>query len=335
MQARALICSRDRTFSIEEVVLADPAPDQVCIRTVCSGVSVGTEFALIRNKISWGPYPLCTGYMGTGVIESVGSGVEGYKVGDNVYYRANNSMVLAGGERVSCVSGGHCSHVVTRPGGMHGIARMIPGVSMETAAMFVLPAVGLNGVDMANPRLGDVVVVHGVGLIGLGVVAACANRGCTVVAVDIDPGQLEKARRLGADVLIDGRGADVTDAVMAEAPEGADVVFECTGLPACIDAAIALCRKGGRFVWQGNYGSQPVSLHFLPAHGRQLRMFFPCDDGGPACRRSVIRQMALGRLDWDSCLTHRLRPEEAPELYREILNGSGGGTVGAVIHWSS
>jgi len=39
--------------------------------------SVPTEFALVRNKISWGPYPLCTGYQGTGVIEAVGAEVEG------------------------------------------------------------------------------------------------------------------------------------------------------------------------------------------------------------------------------------------------------------------
>jgi hypothetical protein len=53
---------------------------------------------------------------------------------------------------------------------------------MDAAAMFVMLAVGLHGVDMANPRLGQKVVVYGVGLIGLGVVA-CVHRGCFVIAV--------------------------------------------------------------------------------------------------------------------------------------------------------
>ena len=75
MQAQALIADAQQRFSLEPVVLPDPNPDQVLIRTACSGVSVGTEFALIRNKISWGPYPLCTGYMGTGFIEKVGRGL--------------------------------------------------------------------------------------------------------------------------------------------------------------------------------------------------------------------------------------------------------------------
>ncbi len=68
MNERALICDEKQTFSIESVTLEDPAPDQVVIRTLYTGVSRGTEFAFIRNKISRGPYPLCTGYMGTGVV---------------------------------------------------------------------------------------------------------------------------------------------------------------------------------------------------------------------------------------------------------------------------
>ena len=55
---------------------------------------------------------------------------------------------------------------------------MVPGAGMNVASLFVMPAVGLYGVDMANPRMGDTVVVYGVGMIGLGVVAACAQRGC-------------------------------------------------------------------------------------------------------------------------------------------------------------
>ena len=82
MNARALICDEQQSFSIENVILKEHAPDQVAIRTLYTGVSIGTEFALIRNKLSWGPYPLCTGYMGTGVVEAVGADIDNFKVGD-------------------------------------------------------------------------------------------------------------------------------------------------------------------------------------------------------------------------------------------------------------
>lgn len=333
MNAQALICDERQKFTLENVTLPEPGPDQIVIRTCYSGVSIGTEFALIRNKISWGPYPLCTGYMGTGLVETVGQAVEGFKVGDAVYFRNNAAMNLPGGAKVSCVSGTHCSRVVTRPNTSHGPGHVPTGVSMEDAAMFVMPAVGLSGVDMANPRMGQTAVVYGAGLIGLGVIAACAHRGCVVIAVDVSTAALDLARAMGADHVIDATATDVPKAVQAIAPEGADVVFECTGVPACIGPAIALCRRQGSFVWQGNYGSAPVPFQFLPPHGKRLQMFFPCDDGGPACRRAVVKNMALGALRWSQCITHRMTHRDAPDVYRRINTGDARGIIGVVIRW--
>jgi threonine dehydrogenase-like Zn-dependent dehydrogenase len=217
---------------------------------------------------------------------------------------------------------------------------------MDVASLYVMPAVGLFGVDMANPRMGQTVVVHGVGQIGLGVVAACAHRGCRVIAVDVKPLSLAIARQMGADHTVNGSDEDVAAAVKALAPEGADVVFECTGIPACIDPAIALCRPYGKFVWQGNYGAEPVSMHFLSPHGRRLQMFFPCDDGLQPCRRAVIKNMAMGALRWEHCITHRISYTEAPDMYARINAGAatrGGGSdvsggdmadiLGIVVNW--
>ena len=337
MKARALICDQQQGFALREVVLPDPAVDQISIRTHYTGVSVGTELALIRGKLSWGPYPLCTGYMGTGVVEAVGAGIDNFAVGDEVYYRGNDSMAMPDGSPISCVAGVHCSGAVTRPNSTHGVGKMVAGAAMDTACMFVMPAVGLGGVDMANPRMGQTVVVHGVGLIGLGVVAACAHRGCTVVAIDVNEKSLSTAQTMGADVLIDGSSysdpQDVGVEVGKVAPEGADVVFECTGLPECIDPAIALCRPHGSFVWQGNYGSEPVSMNFLSPHGKRLRMFFPCDDGMAACRRAVVKNMATGVLPWENCITHRIGCEQAPSIYQRIKQGRDRDIVGVVIDW--
>jgi len=333
VKAKALICDERQQFALEEVVVPEPAGDQAVIRTAYSGVSIGTEFALIRNKISWGPYPLCTGYMGTGRVEAVGAEVPDLAAGDAVYFRGCDSMAFPDGRAVSCVSGAHCSHVVRQVGGSHGVAKLPEGVGMDTGAMFVMPAVGLYGVDMANPRMGQTVVVYGVGLIGLGVVAACAHRGCVVVAVDLDAKRLALAAEMGADHAILAGEQDVAAEVRTLAPNGADVVFECTGLPECIDPAVALCRTDGSFVWQGNYGAASVSLHFLPPHGRRLRMFFPCDDGLAPCRRAVLKNMASGALQWERTLTHRIEPADAPAMFDRINRGEAPDVIGAVIHW--
>ena len=102
MKTQALICDENRHFTFQDVTLPEPGDNDVVIRNLRSGVSVGTEFALIHGKISWGPYPLCTGYMGVGEIKSAGKAVTGFKPGDCVYYRDNKAgMKLADGTPVS------------------------------------------------------------------------------------------------------------------------------------------------------------------------------------------------------------------------------------------
>ena len=334
MNANALICDEEQNFTLSEVILPDPGPCNLVIRTLYSGVSIGTELALIRNKLSWGPYPICTGYMAAGVVEHAGEKAGNFKVGEKVYYRDNRDIKLPSGRAVSAAAGTHCSRAVIEPNNTHGLDHLPDDVPADLASFFVMPAVGLYGVDMANPRLGDVVVVHGAGLIGLGVVAWCRMRGCVVVATDLDPRRLDVARKLGADFLIDVGRQDVAAEIEKIAPGGADVVFESTGVPECIDQAIAFCKEYGKFVWQGNYGSEPISMHFLAPHGRRLQMFFPCDDGFEPARRATLKNIAGGALPWNETVTHRIDPEGAPGMFDRINKGQAADALGVTIHWS-
>ena len=335
MHAKALVSDENQNFSYADVTLSDPGPEHVLIRTLYSGVSIGTEFALIRNKISWGQYPICTGYQGVGVIEQVGNQVGTFKVGDKVYYRENREgMQLAAGQQVSAVAGVHCSSAVVNSQTTHGLELLPEGVPDDAASLFVMPAVGLNGVDTANPRMGDVVAVYGAGLVGLGVTAACSHRGCIVVAIDLERNRLEVAKKLGADYLINGATKNVVEELHEIAPEGADVVFESTGVPGCVDPAIELCKPYGKFVYQGHYGTEPLCYRFAPPHTKRLTMFYPCDDGFEPCRRAVLKNMATGVLPWHHTITHRLESEESPTFYDAINNDSAKDVVGAVIRWS-
>jgi 2-desacetyl-2-hydroxyethyl bacteriochlorophyllide A dehydrogenase len=334
MEARALITTERQEFSLQPVTLTDPGPDEVLVRTLWSGVSIGTEFALIRAKLVWGPYPLCTGYQAVGVIEYAGGNVEGFAVGDRVYYRENRPMTLSDGTSVSAVSGTHCSRAVINPRTTHGMAHLPEGAPEDAASLFVMPAVGLHGVDLSQVRLGWKVVVYGVGLIGLGVVAHCAARGCEVIAVDLDDYRLNVARRLGADHMINAMKQDYRAEVLRIAPGGADAVFETTGLPEMVMPTIELCRERGTFVWQGNYGKDPFPFSFLTPHGKRLTMVFPCDDGYIPSRRSVVKGMALGTLPWAETITHRVEAKDAPALYAGI-NEKRLNVLGAVIRWAA
>ena len=338
MKTRALICDANQQFTLSDVILSDPSANDIVVRTLYSGVSVGTELALVRGKVDWGPYPLCTGYQAVGVVEKVGTQVRGFKAGDKVYYRSNCSgsvgMSLTDGESVSCVSGTHCGYAIIDPTQNGGIDHLPDGVGLEPASMFVMPAVGLHGVDMANPSTADTVVVYGTGLIGMGVVAACAVRGCVVIAVDIDDKRLSIARQLGADYTFNSTKQDVLEEVKKVSEAMAQIVFESTGIPECLEPAIALCMTHGKFVWQGNYGAKPIPFHFLSSHGRQLTTYFPCDDGLEPCRRAVLKNMANGVLPWEKTISHCIKAEQSPEFLDRINKNDMPELMGGVIQWS-
>lgn len=333
INAHALVCQNDQSIALQPVTLPEPDRAQLLVRTLYSGVSVGTEFALIRNRISWGPYPLVTGYQAVGVVEAAGADVGGYRTGDIVYYRANHgAMTLADGTVCSNVSGTHASHAIVTTG--DSVAVLPKNASPRTASLFVMPAVGLHGVDKAQPKLDDVVVVVGAGLIGLGVVNALANRGCRVLVSDVDDARLAMAKQLGAYAVCNVSRTPVQQALDAIKPGGADAVFECTGIPAQLTPAMELCRVHGVFVYQGNYGAAPYSTLFLPAHNRQLTCHYPCDDGGPECRAAALRLIASGSLPWDKVITHEVGAEEAAEFYTKINQGALPGLVAGVIKWA-
>lgn len=335
MTTTAIVCSATRQFTYDEVILPEPGPRQIRLRTLWSGVSFGTELALIRSKLSWGPFPIVTGYMATGIVEAVGEEVTELAIGDRAYCRNNSGLTRTDGTALTMASGTHAAHIVTGIDGTHGAAKLPEGAPADVASLFVLPAVGLHGVDMAQPEVGAVVVVHGVGQIGLGVIAACALRGCTVIAIDIDADRLTVANALGSDHQIHAGEEDIATQVRMLAPNGADYVFECTGRPDCVVPAAQLCRTFGTFVWQGNYGAEPFPFHFLPLHGRQLRTLFPCDDGYQPCRKWVMKGLASGALAWEKTLTHRIESENAPEFFRALDAGELNNITGAAIHWSN
>lgn len=215
MKECALIAWKDQHFSLEEVELPDPSPNQIRIKTHYSGVSIGTEFAYItgKGKIEGKSHPMCTGYQGTGIVEAVGKDIKNFKEGDFTYFRGGAGMKLSDGTAVSSLFGTHASAAVLDPSGDEGAYHMVPGADMELASFYVMPAVALYGVDTANPRMGETVVVFGCGLIGLGVVASLVHRGCVVIAVDLLSARLKIARELGADYLVDASTEDVKDGI--------------------------------------------------------------------------------------------------------------------------
>lgn len=333
MNARALICTSDQQFSLETFAVPALHPNEMLVHTSYSGVSVGTEFAVIRGTLDWGPFPVCTGYQAVGTVAEVGRAVRGYQVGDSVYYRRNYLPMEHNGVRVNTAAGTHCSVAIIDPATAEGVALLPSGADELVSSTFVMPAVGFNAVSMAGVQMGDTVVVQGMGPIGLGALLAAGLRGAVTIGIDVSAARLGLARSVGVDHVIDGRAGDVQAQVRALAPAGADVVFEGTGIAANLDAAFQLVRHRGRFVFLGNYGNAPIAYHFLVPHGKELTTFYPCNDGLAPCRRAIIKLMASGALPWNKTISHVVDADEAPALYDAINRNALPDLLGGVIRW--
>ena len=332
MQATAVYVNEDKTFHVGTFPIPDLAGDEVLIRTHYSGISVGTEFTAVRGTRYYGEFPMVLGYQGTGRIEAVGPEVERFQPGNPVYFRTSTMPMEVDGKEVLQRSGTWASHVIHSE--KQRVEPLPEGVDGATASMFVMPAVGLNAVDMAGVRMGDWVAVQGVGLIGLGVVAACFLRGAKPIAIDMMANRLHLARQFGAAAVVNPSDGDVLEQVRAIAgSDGVDVSFEGTGVPSLIDQAISLVRMHGKFVYLAVYGEAPVATRFMPAHHRRLTAYYPCDDGLEPCREAVLNQMALGVLPWHKTISHKIPVEDMPNWCARILNHQTPELLGSVIDW--
>src|SRR5205814_2995327 len=126
------------------------------------------------------------------------------------------------GERVACAGTGYAAHAELLSVPQNLCVRLPEGVDFESAAFSTLGAVALQGVRLAEPTLGESVVVIGLGLLGQLAVQLLKANGCRVFGVDLESNRIDLARQLGADAgcapdtaargtILDwtrGRGAD-------------------------------------------------------------------------------------------------------------------------------
>jgi predicted dehydrogenase/threonine dehydrogenase-like Zn-dependent dehydrogenase len=190
--------------------------------------------AAVRHKLD---QPLAMGYCNVGRVLDVGAGVSGFARGDRV------------------ASNGSHAEVVRVP--VNLAARIPDAVSDEEAAFTVVAAIGLQGIRLVQPSLGESVVVTGLGLIGLLTVQLLRAHGCRVLGVDPNPARLEVARSFGAETVDVSAGEDpVAAANRFSRGRGVDAVIitAATASSEPVHQAALMSRKRGRIVLVGVAG---------------------------------------------------------------------------------
>lgn len=275
----------------------------------------------VLNKLD---QPLPLGYCNVGEVVAVGSGVSGFQVGDLI------------------VSNGKHAEVVAVPQNL--CARIPEGVNLEEAAFTVLGAIGLQGVRLAKPTLGESFAVMGLGLIGLITVQLLKANGCRVIGFDFDKDRLRRAREYGAAVVDLGKVTDpVSEAMRFSRGRGIDgvLVTASTSSNEPMTQAAQMSRQRGRIVLVGVAGlelsradyyekelSFQVSCSYGPgrydANYEEKGVDYPLGYVRWTEQRNfeaILDLLSAAKLEMQSLVTHRFAIDEA-ELAYDVVAGS-------------
>ncbi len=198
--------------------------------------------------------PVALGYSAAGRVLEVGREAEEFVVGD----------------RVACAGQNYASHAeaIFVP---KNLCVKIPGqVSFEEAAYVTLGAIAMQGIRQAEPRLGDIVAVIGLGLLGQLTVQILKANGCRVVASDPIISKLDTAAKFGADYAVQPSELAKTSMSMT-GNHGVDAVIITASTKSSdpVEDAGEIARRKGRVVVVGDVG---MDLPRAPYYEKELEL---------------------------------------------------------------
>ena len=229
--------------------LPTPMPDAGEVLIAVDTAGVGVWDAEMRDgslASSRKKFPLVLGTDGSGVIAAMGSGVRRFKLDDRVYSYAFENP-----------KGGFYAEYVAVSAKM--TAHIPKTLDLEHAG--AIPTTGLTalqGIDDAlHLKKGETIIIHGsTGGVGSLAVQFAKLREARVLATASGQDGMDFARRLGADMAVDGRHGDIVAAAREFAPDGVDAVLGLAGgeaLERCLDTL----RPGGRLAYPNGIDPEP------------------------------------------------------------------------------
>jgi predicted dehydrogenase/threonine dehydrogenase-like Zn-dependent dehydrogenase len=294
---------------------------------------LATTIDAVKSKLA---QPLPLGYCNVGRVKDIGRGVGGFAEGDRV------------------ISNGSHADVVRVPQNL--VAKIPDNVDDESAAFTVLAAIGLQGIRLIQPTLGESFVVTGVGLIGLAAVQLLRAHGCRVLAIDFDQKKLDLARTFGAEICNPGNGEDPIAAGMAfSRSRGVDgvVITASTKSNEVVAQAAKMSRKRGRIVLVGVVGLELSRADF---YEKELSFQVSCSYGPGRYEENyegrgmdypigfvrwteqrnfeaILDMLSTGQLNFKPLISHRYSFDDAKEAYNLLTNDKS--ALGILLQYSS
>ncbi len=278
------------------------------------------------------------GYSAAGIVIEVGEDV---------------TSVLPG-DRVACAGADFASHAEVLSVPQNLCVRLPEEVSFEAGAFGTLGAIALQGLRLAEPTLGEAVVVVGLGLLGQLTVQLLKANGCRVFGIDLDAAKVKLARELGADAAAVSGPETKDEVIQWTRGRGADAVLitAATSSNEPIEMAGEISRAKGRVVAVGLVGldvprqafyERELTLKISMSYGPG-RYDPDYEEGGHDYPFAYVRWteqrnieafldlLAEQRINVEQLVSHRFPIGEAERAY-ELINGSSEPYLGVMLSY--
>ncbi|HET7112231.1 MAG TPA: bi-domain-containing oxidoreductase [Pyrinomonadaceae bacterium] len=279
------------------------------------------------------------GYSAAGIVTEVAEDVTEFHIGD----------------RVACAGVGFASHAEVLSVPKNLCVHLPEQVSFEAGAFGTLGAIALQGVRLAEPTLGESVVVIGLGLVGQLTVQLLKANGCRVFGLDLEPARVSLAMELGADRAVVSTEEAASEIDKWTRGRGADAVLitAATDSNQPVELAARVSRLKGRVIVVGMTG---LDIPRQPFFSRELKLIISMSYGPgrydpdyeerghdyplPYVRwtekrniESFLELVGDGRVNVERLTTHRFRIEDAERAYALISGDSTEPYLGVLLNY--
>lgn len=314
---RAIVIEQPNAISLVEIETPSPGRGEVRVRSVLAGVC-RTDIDILSGVLDsrWVRFPVIPGHEWSGVVDSVGEGVDGLEPGQRVVCEGNIGCMRcprcrAGDthlcERYDAVgftrAGGWGEYVVVPARILHALP---DHVSFEAAALVEPGSCVVKALGRARIQHAERVGVVGVGAMGaLTIRIARLSSPGAIVAFGVRDEELELARALGADAVVNVAAQDAEEETRALLGGALDVVVETAGAVPAVELSTRLAREGGRVVLLGIAGQEQELA--LPADRIPLRDLTVLGSVGytTGAWAEMVALLRERLVDLDPIVTHR------------------------------
>ena len=308
-------------------------PNEVKIKIAATGICA-SDLAGLHGTNRLRKPPLISGHEASGVVTEVGEGVTAIKVGDRVaiepHYGCGKCTSCREGRYNTCTDkkllgtnywqGTFAEYVIVPE---QTVIPIPDSMSFEIAALLEPLAVGLHGVRISRMEKGKTCAIIGAGPMGLVSVMAAKLYGAEkIILLATRDYQMEAAKKLGADIIINAKEENSVDAVLAATDgEGVDIVYMAGGHPTTMDEAVHMAKRNGQIIQVTHFRKGSPDFDITLFLWKQLNL-----QGSYMYTREdyeiIIDAITSGKIDPSPLLTRVSPVDEAVDMFEAVQDAS-------------